>query len=223
MAIGHECFQTMVRSWFCVAITCPIHEISGCFKFPEWMTQRGSNGSKDLDMHPARPPKSHPFLALLCVRACDSPKRSVPAVVFTCSRSLAIAAFYLLVVALWKMESWKDILRIFIDKFSLHVRFILCIWKRICLTVWIHLQVATPNHSRARPLRSWQVSAKHFAATKRSCNQETVNKQKEPKIYHKEQGLNNPLTHSEEDIKMARLEAKASPKRFALGFMINLQ
>ena len=120
MAMGHECFQTMVRSWFCVSITCPIHEIFGCFKFPEWMTQRGSNGSKDLDMHPAHR-NLYPFLALLCVRACDSPKRSAPAAVFTC-RSLAIAAFYL-VVALWKMENWQDILRIFI------VRFVLCIWK----------------------------------------------------------------------------------------------
>ena len=156
------------------------------------------------------------FFALLCVRACDSPKRSAPAAVFTCSRSLVIAAFYL-DVALWKMESWKDILRIFVDKFSLQVRCILCSWKRNCLTVWIHLQVATPNHSRARPLRGWYVSAKHFAATKRSCNRETVNKQKEPKMYHKKQGLNN---HSEEDIKMAGFEAKASSKRFALGFMI---
>ena len=120
MAMGHECFQTMVPSWFCVAITCPIHEIFGCFKFPEWMTQRGSNGSKDLDMHPAHR-NLYPFLALLCVRACDSPKRSAPAAVFTC-RSLAIAAFYL-VVALWNMENWQDILRIFI------VRFVLCIWK----------------------------------------------------------------------------------------------
>ena len=158
----------------------------------------------------------YPFLALLCVRACDSPKRSAPAAVFTCSRSLAIAAFYL-VVALWKMESWKDILRIFVDKFSLQVRCILCSWKRNCLTVWIHLQVATPNHSRARPLRGWYVSAKRFAATKRSCNRETVNKRKEPKMYHKKQGLNN---HSEEDIKMGGFEAKASSKRFALGFMI---
>ena len=85
-----------------MAITCPIHEIFGCFKFPEWMTQRGSNGSKDLDMHPAHG-NLYPFLALLCVRACDSPKRSAPAVVFTCSMSLAIAAFYL-VVALWKQK-----------------------------------------------------------------------------------------------------------------------
>ena len=82
---------------------------------------KGSNGSKDLDMHPAHR-NLYSFLALLCVRACDSPKRSAPAVVFTCSMSLAIAAFYL-VVALWKMENWQDILRILI------VRFVLCIWK----------------------------------------------------------------------------------------------
>ena len=36
----------------------------------------GSNGSKDLDMHPARPPKSDPFSAVLCVRAGESPRRS---------------------------------------------------------------------------------------------------------------------------------------------------
>ena len=64
-----------------------------------------SNGSKDLDLHPARPPKSHPFSAMLCVHACESPRRSAGAVVFTCSRSLAIAPFSLLAVALWKMGS----------------------------------------------------------------------------------------------------------------------
>ncbi len=177
------------------------HHLSHPWNF--WLLQvPGMDDSKGLKMdqktltctlHVHR--NLYPFLA--CRRS------AAGAVGFTCSRSLAIA-FSLLVVALWKMESWKNLLRIFIPKFSRHFKFVLCFWKRICLTVWIHLQVATPSKGQASPRLACLCQA--FRCNQAILQSRDYEQTEEPKMYHKEQGLKNPLTHSEEDIKMAGLE-----------------
>ena len=118
---------------FCVAITCPTIKMSGCFKFQERMTQRGLKWIKRPWHAPCASTEIWPIFSSALRPRWWKPSAVCGAVVFTRSRSLAIAPFSLQAVALWKMGSWKNILWIFIPNFSLHFRFILCIWKRICL------------------------------------------------------------------------------------------
>ena len=111
------------------------------------------------------------------------------------------------------MESWKDILRIFVD-FSLQVPCILCSWKRIVWQFESIFKLLSKGQASPRLVCLCQA----FRCSKAILvARETARKQEERKMYHKKQGLNN---HSE-DIKMTGFEAKPSSKRFALGFMIN--